>query len=99
VADNLAVAVDEELLEVPGHLAALKALGSEPAVEWVLPLAVSLDNLHHREVNLVLAGDFVDDLLRLGFAGAAPGLLRAELVARVSQDLQTVVLVIFVHLD
>ena len=73
--DNLAVTIDEELLEVPGHLAAIEALATKPFVERVLALAVSLDNLHQREVNLVLSGDFVDDLLRLRLASAAPGLL------------------------
>lgn len=60
---------------------------------------MSLDDLHHREVHGVLVFDEIENLLRLRLAGAAPRLLRAELVARVSQDLKALVLVILVHLD
>lgn len=60
---------------------------------------MSLDNLHHREIDAELVFDEVENLLRLRLAGAAPRLLGAELVARVSQDLKALVLVILVHLD
>ena len=84
MADDLAITVDEELFEVPGQVAALECLVPEPLVERVLPLAVRLHNLHHWEFDLVVILDEIEDLLRLGLAGAAVGLLRAELVARES---------------
>src|SRR3546814_12893131 len=81
---DLAVGRYQELLEVPGHVAVL-ALGvwhgGELGVERVLPLAVDLDLLGHRE------GDAVGGRAEGGDLLGRARLLAHELVARHAEQI------------
>ena len=85
--DDLAVAVHEELLEVPLHQAwqdAVLELG-ELRVERVLVLAPDVGLGCQRERHAEVALAEFDDL------GVGPGLLSRELVARDAEDLEALI--------
>jgi hypothetical protein len=87
---DLAVGVDEELLEVPGDVGtvALAGLfGLEPLVERFSAVAVHLDLVEHRERHAELRRGELEDLL------VRSGLLSCELVAGKSEDGDVVVVV------
>lgn len=95
VADDVAIAVDQELLEVPGHVATLQGgVLSQPQEERMGLLAHDLDFRHHWEFNAKFFDDIsLDDIFRIR-------LLASELVAREGQDLEVLVVsVVFVHLN
>ncbi len=88
---DVALLVDEELLEIPGDLGALRVAGLcflEHLVQRGGTVAVDLDLGEHREVDVELRSDELEDL----FLGA--GLLGAELVTREAEDLEPVVVVV-----
>ena len=80
--DHVALLVDEELLEVPGDLGAVtvaRLLSLEPLLQGRSSVAVDLDLVEHRERDIELRGDELEDLL------VGSGLLGAELIARESE--------------
>jgi hypothetical protein len=88
---DVPLAVDEELLEVPGDVGAvaLAWLGVlQDLVEGSGAVAVDLDLGEHREVDVVLRLHELEDLLR------GSGLLLAELVARETEDREALVVVV-----
>jgi hypothetical protein len=89
--DDVALAVDEELLEVPRDVGAVTGLRLEPGVQLARPLAVDLDLREQREGAVVLRGRELEDL------GVGARLLCTELVAREAQDGEAPVLVVFVE--
>ena len=93
VANDVAIAVDQELLEVPLHVTSIQLrVVSQPFVERILSLVSNRGLGHHGKLNIVLLNE-VDDPF------CVVRLLRTKLVARVSQDFKALVFVIFVHLD
>src|SRR2546421_5494848 len=94
-ADDLAVAGDEELLEVPldvAGLALVVGVRRELLVQRVAALPVHLDLLEERERDAVARLAERGDLVR------AAGLLGAELVAREPEDGKALVAVVLVQL-
>ena len=89
---DLSVPADEKLGEVPANvLVALfvRIAALEELVEIASSVPVDLDLGEHREVGVVLgAGEFEDLFVRTGLLGA-------ELVAREAQDVEALVLVLF----
>ena len=95
--DNLAVRVDDELVEVPLDVLAFHdgragARGAHPRPGRVGFLAVDLGLLDNGEGDTVLR-------LELDDVRGAARLLVEELVARVGDDLETVILVVGVDLN
>ena len=92
--DDLAVAPDEELGEVPLDPAAEQALllALEPAEERVGVVAVDVDLGEHRERHAVV------DLAELADLVLGARLLRAELVAREAEHDQALVVQVLVEL-
>ena len=89
--DHVAVAVDEELLEIPRDVGAVASAGLctlQERVEGRLVLAVHVDLGEHREVDIELRRHELEDL------GVGAGLLRTELVAGNAEDDQVVIVVV-----
>ena len=87
---HLAVAIDEELLEVPGDLGAVALAGLcglEELIQLGRTIAVDLDLREHREVDIELGRDELEDL------SVGTWLLFGELITREAQDLEPVELV------
>ena len=99
VANDVAIAVDQELLEVPGHVATLQGgIISQPQVERMSLLAHDLNLGHHWEFNVIIASLTFDDFLLDDIFLIR--LLASELVAREGQDFKVLVIsVVFVHLN
>ena len=95
MADDVAIAVDQELLEVPGHVASLQiGVLSQPQEERMGFLAEDFDLGKHGELNSKLVPSLLDD------HGLRVWLLAAELVAWEGQDLEALVVpVLSVHLN
>jgi hypothetical protein len=89
--DDVALAVDEELLEVPRDVGRVGCLRLEPRVELARTVAVDLDLREQGEGAVVLRGRELEDL------GVSARFLRTELVAREPQDGEALVLVVFVE--
>ena len=93
MAKDMTVLVNQELLEVPLHISSIQLrVISQPFVERILSFVGNRGLGHHGELNIVLLYE-VDDPF------CVVRLLRAKLVARVSQDFKALVFVVFVHLD
>jgi len=91
--NNLALAVDEELLKVPLHVTSLEIwVVSQPFVERLLSLWHHMDFRHHWELHVVLLDEILNPCLVMGF-------LRTELVAWVGKNFETSAFEVFVHLD
>jgi hypothetical protein len=89
-AHDVAVSIHEELLEIPGDVGAVtltRLCCLEHLIELGSPVAVDLDLGEHREVDVELRRDELEDLL------IGSGLLSSELVARKTEDLDLVELV------
>ena len=99
VANDVAIAIDQELLEVPGHVATLQGgVISQPQVERMGLLAHDLNLGHHWEFNVIFAALSFDDFLLDDMFLIR--LLASELVAREGQDLEVLVVsVVSVHLN
>jgi hypothetical protein len=89
--DDVALGIDEELLEVPGDLGAVAVaglrLGLEPLVERCGAVTVDVDLVEHRERDAELRRGEFEDL------GVRSGFLPTELVAREAEDGNIVVVV------
>jgi hypothetical protein len=89
--DDVAITIDEELLEVPRDVGALAALRFQPGVQVARSGTVDLDLREHRERGVVLGGRELEDLsVRTRF-------LPSELIAGKSEDCEAVRLVVFVE--
>jgi hypothetical protein len=83
--NDSALAVDQELLEVPGDVGPA-GLAAQPLVELAGPVAVDLDLVKERERDVVRAGREFEDL------GIRSRLLTGELVAWKAEDAEALVL-------
>lgn len=95
VSDDLAIGVDQELFEVPCHVASpQRGVLSQPQEERMGFLAEHFNLGKHWELNSKLVPSLLDD------HGLGVWLLAPELVARERQDLEApVVPVLSVHLN
>ncbi len=90
--DDVAIAVDQELLEVPGDVARVSVAGlfsAEPLIQLARAVAVDFDLAEDGEGGVVLGGRELEDL------GIGARLLLSELIARERKDAETVGAVLF----
>ena len=90
--DDVAIAVHEELLEVPGDGARVSVaglFGAEPLIQVARAIAVDFDPAEDREGGVVLRRGELEDL------GIGARLLLGELIARERKDAETVGAVLF----
>ena len=90
-ANDLAIAVDEELFEVPGDVGSITLLRLQPGVQLACAITVDLDLGEHRKCGVVLRRGELEDL------GIGAGLLQTELVTREPENDETGCLVVFVE--
>lgn len=93
ILDDFTVRVDQELLEVPGHVSAFELrFISQPVVQRMLSFTKDLNLLHHWEFDVILL-DKINDFVSF------PRLLGSELIAWECKDFESLILQIFVDLD